>query len=444
MSDARVYLIRHGEAMNNIQANTIAGQALDAPLTDLGTQQASNLGLSLRRIGLIPDVVYTSTARRAIETGHFALAGMGLKADLIEDERLLEQHTGDWTGSVASEIFTEAQVSEIEQLGKDFRSPNGESMNDVGERMFSWLTVASEQGDGIVFAFTHGGAIRALASYLEDWTHERTYNTRPDNVSLSVFGNNGQLWVPEHIGAHPDDLDIEMIDPMKINYLLSENELIRSHLQSVIWFGSRKNKQDVHARSDFDVQIVLDQPSTALTIELNRILKDYPNVDLSIMYMKDIVDKSGKVIFHDGTKGLFFMQVLAEGKILYGDNIYADLVTSLDLESIRPSLMITVREYLSRLRVMAALSPEDTQEFKKYSLKMFKDILLFEGITELSQISRLDNASTINKVSNRFDMGTDARDALDLLADYEHTFSPSQVAALLTEYEMIVEDMCNE
>jgi hypothetical protein len=160
--------------------------------------------------------------------------------------------------------------------------------------------------------------------------------------------------------------------------------------------------------------------------------------------MKDIVDKSGKVIFHDGTKGLFFMQVLAEGKILYGDNIYADLVTSLDLESIRPSLMITVREYLSRLRVMAALSPEDTQEFKKYSLKMFKDILLFEGITELSQISRLDNASTINKVSNRFDMGTDARDALDLLADYEHTFSPSQVAALLTEYEMIVEDMCNE
>ncbi len=444
MSDARVYLIRHGEAMNNIQANTIAGQALDAPLTDQGIQQARDLGLSLRRIGLIPDAVYTSTARRAIETGHFALAGMGLNADRIEDERLLEQHTGDWTGSVATEIFTESQVAEIEKLGKDFRSPNGESMNDVGERMFDWLTTASEQSDGIVFAFTHGGAIRALASYLEDWTHERTYNTRPDHVSLSVFSKTDKLWIPEQIGARPDELDIEMIDPMEINYLLAENEVIRSHLKSVIWFGSRKNKQDVHARSDFDVQIVLDQPSTALTIELNKILKDYPNVDLSIMYLKDIVDRKGNIIFHDGTKGLFFMQVLAEGKILYGDNIYADIVTSLDLDSIRPSLMITVREYLSRLRVMAALSPEDTQEFKKYSLKMFKDILLFEGIVELSQISRLDNASTIDNVANRFDMDTDARDALGSLSDYDHIFSPSQLAALLTEYEKIVEDMCNE
>ncbi len=425
-------------------ANTIGGQAIDAPLTEMGIGQARDLGSSLRRIGLIPDVVYASTARRAIETGTNALGGMRLEAKPVEDDRLLEQHTGDWTGRIATEIFTDPQVEEIEKLGKNFRSPNGESMNDVGERMFSWLDDVDQRDEGIVFAFTHGGAIRALASYLENWTHAKTYGTKPDHVSLTSFSKNGQIWLPERVGVKPEDLDIEMTDPTELTYLLSDNELIRQHLRSVIWFGSLKNKQDVHARSDFDVQIVLDRPSTDLTVELNNILKGYPNADLSIMYMKDIIDNKGNIIFHDGTKGLFFMQVLAEGKILFGDNIYADLVGKLDVKAIRPSLMVTIREYLSRLRVMGALSPDDTQEFKKYSLKMFKDILLFEGITELSRISKLDNNTTVTKVSNRFEMSTDARDALGSIADYGHVFSQSQVAALLTEYEKIVEDMCNE
>jgi hypothetical protein len=226
--------------------------------------------------------------------------------------------------------------------------------------------------------------------------------------------------------------------PIELCSGLKKDKFIFQKLESVIWFGSIRNNQDVHERSDYDIQIVLSEPDTELILRLNRILINYPNIDLSIMYMHDIYDENGKVIYHDGTKGLFFMYVLANGKLLYGRNVYKSALDSLTLKDIQPSILITIREYLSRLRVMAAQSPNDTMQFKKYSLKLFKDILLYLGTIPLNDIPRLNNATAKNKIAELYQFSNESNKALEAITDYEHNFSQEELATLLNDYEKIV------
>ncbi len=232
--------------------------------------------------------------------------------------------------------------------------------------------------------------------------------------------------------------------PSEICSRLVGDKLIEKNLESVIWFGSIRNNQDVHKRSDYDIQIVLGKPSPELTLRLNKTLVDYPGIDLSIMYMHDIYDKDGRVIFHDGTKGLFFMYVLATGAILYGENIYTPIIESLTLEDIKPSLVITIREYLSRLRVMAARSPNDTLQFKKYSLKLFKDVLLYLELASLKDIATMTNVEARKGIMSFHRFSSTSKNALKAITDYEHNFSQAELAPLLDDCEKIVQRICND
>lgn len=442
-----VYLFRHGEALNNVQGHLIGGRADEAPLVETGIEQAERLGETLLEKGLVPDEVYSSPARRARETGERALKAMGLEIPIIEDERLHEQATGDWTGRVAAEVFTEEQVREIELLGKDFRSPNGESMNDVADRMQAWIESLSDgpaHNPRTVFAFTHGGAIRSLASGMLDWSHAQTYQTRPDNTSVSTFKQVDGLWQPEHIGLSAAELDVEKGVPAEISSRLASKELVREHLQSVIWFGSLRNNQDIHGKSDYDVQVILDAPSPDLAAQIGEVLRDYPEVDLSIMYLKDIFDQECKMIFQDGTKGPFFMYVLGAGKVMYGRNVYAEAVQNLTLDDLKPAILFTMREYLSRLRVMAAQSPHDTSKFKKYSTKLFKDTLVYTGARPFEEMTGITNADACEEITQFHSFSQESIKALGAVMDYENNFTVEEMSHLLNDYEQIIDRICNE
>lgn len=202
---AEVYLFRHGEAQNNIDSHIITGRGDDVPLTSLGIEQATRLGSILIDTKIVPDLVYSSPALRARSTAELALKSVGFTKKILIDGRLHEQHTGDWTGKFAKEIFTEETIRQIESKGKSFRSPNGESMNDVGLRMYEWLN--DNSNCGIVFGFTHGGAIRSLASELLNWSHAQTYQTQPGNTSVSVFRRHPEgIWEVHDIAADPESL----------------------------------------------------------------------------------------------------------------------------------------------------------------------------------------------------------------------------------------------
>lgn len=200
-----LYLFRHGRSLNNVQSHLIAGRSNHFPLVEEGFEQSRRLGESLLERGLFPDVIYSSPALRARQTAKTALSALGITTPFFEDERLQEQATGEWTGCVAADIFTEEMVRTIEASGKEFRSPGGESMNDVGKRTLDW---ANELEAGRrVFAFTHGGPIRCLPSYLYGWTHAQTYQTKPDNVSSTLLTKTpNSPWELQYLGRTLDEL----------------------------------------------------------------------------------------------------------------------------------------------------------------------------------------------------------------------------------------------
>lgn len=232
--------------------------------------------------------------------------------------------------------------------------------------------------------------------------------------------------------------------PFEITEKLTANTIIKNQLRSVIWFGSIRNKQDVHERSDYDIQLIFEKPSIELSLEINGILQSYPFVDLSIMYLQDIYDKEGNVIFHDGTKGLFFMYVLAEGEIIYGEDVYSPIIKSLDSEKVRASILLTLREYLSRLRIMAAYSPNDTMQFKKYSLKLFKDLLVYRNQANMRDISKLTNSEAQKMIKELHAFSSISATALNSITDYEHNFTDDELASLLNDYEELLQGVIND
>jgi len=65
-----IFIARHGQNEDNV--NGILNGHRDLPLTDLGREQAQQLGEGIAQQGLQFDAVYSSPLRRAFETAQIA------------------------------------------------------------------------------------------------------------------------------------------------------------------------------------------------------------------------------------------------------------------------------------------------------------------------------------------------------------------------------------
>jgi 2,3-bisphosphoglycerate-dependent phosphoglycerate mutase len=69
---------RHGNTFEKNEPPRRVGARTDLQLTQTGRMQARGIGLWLKEQRLIPDVVYSSTLKRTIETAELAIRGAGL------------------------------------------------------------------------------------------------------------------------------------------------------------------------------------------------------------------------------------------------------------------------------------------------------------------------------------------------------------------------------
>jgi hypothetical protein len=222
---------------------------------------------------------------------------------------------------------------------------------------------------------------------------------------------------------------------------LALDAAIGPRLISVIWIGSSSHGRDMHSSSDVDLQIIMDRPEVGATAALSAVLSEYPSFDLSILYEKDVFDVDGGVDFQDGTKGAFFIPVLADGVILYGTDFYRTLRGKLTLAQAKPSLMFTIREYLGRLRVMATQGERRAFEFKKYSLKYLKDVLVYEGILRLHEMVHTSNATVIKLFRESYETTAELQEILATITDYSSAFTILQKATLLTVLEALYDSL---
>ena len=210
-NDIELYLIRHAEAKMNTMSHLINGRSNDSPLTEFGRRQAIMLGDFLLDRGMLPTKIFTSPAVRTLMTSKITLNRMGLNENPTVSADLQELDQGDWVGKNRQETYSPEVIKKISKLGKNFKAPSGESMNEVGSRMFNWIDINVDSGNNDeninkIFVFTHGLAIRCLASYIDNWSHEKTFKTRTPNASISLFNVTNKLLSLNYIGLETSSI----------------------------------------------------------------------------------------------------------------------------------------------------------------------------------------------------------------------------------------------
>jgi hypothetical protein len=222
---------------------------------------------------------------------------------------------------------------------------------------------------------------------------------------------------------------------------LSQHPAIHPHLDAVLWIGSASRGVDRHDHSDLDLQLLMDRPDVNATRGLAEVLAGRHDVDLSVVYRADVLLPTGELDFQDGTKGPFFIYVLATAELVYGTNPYPALLDRLTLDQVRPSVMFTIREYLARLRVMVVQSLERPYEFKKYSLKLFKDVLVASGSIPLAQMTATTNSDVVTRMRDYHRFPDGLTSALELVTDFAASYPVAVRVAMLMEYETIVSSL---
>ena len=188
-------LLRHGRSLWN-EKNLFTGW-VDVDLIDKGRQEARRAGELLGQSGLLPDILYTSVLKRAINTAHIALDQ--IDRNWIETKRswrLNERHYGALQGLDKAETlekfgeeqfqtwrrsydtpppaiedsseFSQANDERYQGLGSDL--PRTECLKDVLVRMLPYWEsdiVPSLRQNKTVLVTAHGNSLRALVKHLD-------------------------------------------------------------------------------------------------------------------------------------------------------------------------------------------------------------------------------------------------------------------------------------
>ena len=115
-------LLRHGNSVWN-QKNLFTGW-VDVDLSDQGRAEAKRAGELLGESGLLPDVLYTSVLKRAINTAHIALnAAERSWIDVKRDWRLNERHYGALQGKDKAQTLAEYGPEMFQTWRRSFDTP---------------------------------------------------------------------------------------------------------------------------------------------------------------------------------------------------------------------------------------------------------------------------------------------------------------------------------
>lgn len=157
------YYTRHGQTVWNTE-NKICG-ATDSPLTELGHQQAMELGEQIKREGLKIDEILYSPLSRAADTARHISSITGIPAR--KETRLVEQNFGKWESTPRD---GQEFRKDKENFVTDFEG--GESMLRLCQRIYNLLDDIKKEPEKVYLLVAHNGISRAVESYFRNMTNE--------------------------------------------------------------------------------------------------------------------------------------------------------------------------------------------------------------------------------------------------------------------------------
>jgi broad specificity phosphatase PhoE len=153
-------LLRHGQTPMSVQKR-YAGRT-DAPLTEVGVQQAAAAAKRLASAGL--GVIVTSPLLRTVQTAQVVAAVTG--AAVVTDDGFRETDFGAWEGLTFAEV-RERWPAEISAWMADpeVAPPGGESFTDVSARVTAALDrVLAARAGQTVLIVSHVTPIKMLVA----------------------------------------------------------------------------------------------------------------------------------------------------------------------------------------------------------------------------------------------------------------------------------------
>lgn len=158
------YFTRHGQTVWNVE-NKICG-ATDIALTELGHQQAVQLGEQIVAQGIRIDKILYSPLIRAAETARHISEVTGIPRQM--EPRLIEQNFGKYESTPRNgEEFRRAKMNFISGY------EGGETMLHLCQRIYNLLDDIKEESDEICYLLVaHNGISRAVQSYFTDMSNE--------------------------------------------------------------------------------------------------------------------------------------------------------------------------------------------------------------------------------------------------------------------------------
>ncbi len=173
---ADLYMMRHGQTLFN-KNHMIQGWC-DAPLTELGIEQAKIAGEYFQNEGIVFDHAYSSTSERACDTLELVTNG------LISYERikgLKEMNFGKYEG--------QSEAMNPPYPYRDFfkKYADGESQEDVQKRMVKTVgEIMRRKHHQSVLIVTHGAALANFAKFYDDDAADGAHY-RPGIKNCAIF-----------------------------------------------------------------------------------------------------------------------------------------------------------------------------------------------------------------------------------------------------------------
>ena len=177
----KLVLLRHGQSAWN-KTNQFTGW-VDVPLTEQGVEEAKNGGRLLKEKNVLPDIVFTSMLRRAINTANVALDEADrLWIPVQRSWRLNERHYGALQGKNKTEIRQEYGDEKFMLWRRSYATPppeidpnEAECLADVVKRVEPYFKSDIEpelKAGKTVLIAAHGNSLRAIVKMLDNLSEE--------------------------------------------------------------------------------------------------------------------------------------------------------------------------------------------------------------------------------------------------------------------------------
>ena len=171
------FVVRHGEADNNVKAVINSDSRSEIHLTDKGREQGEKAGECLKAEKI--DIIFSSPFARAEETAAIVAEKIGIKSeDIIIDNRLSESNTGTFDGKAICEYVNYFSSFE-ERFVKN--PPQGENYTTVKKRITDFIyDIEKHYKDKNILIVTHDSPAWLLSAAVPGMNEKEALLMRGD------------------------------------------------------------------------------------------------------------------------------------------------------------------------------------------------------------------------------------------------------------------------